>query len=214
MAQLKKYDLDGKEVGTITVEDSLLDIKANGQMVKDYLVAIRNNARQWSANTKTRSEVAHSGQKPHRQKGTGRARQGCLAAAQYKGGGIVFGPKPKFDQHTAINKKEKRSAIRYLLAEKIKNNNLHILCGQMDAPKTKVMQSFLTGLSLDKKRVLFLTQNSHLNVVKSVRNLQKKQYTGVARMNGYNLACAQDIVLMESAVEELLAILGKGSKHD
>lgn len=118
MATLKKYDLNGKVLGEVTIAEDLLNEPANSQMIKDYIVALRANKRQWSANTKGRSEVNHSTKKPHPQKGTGRARQGSLAAPQYKGGGRVFGPKPKFDQHVRINKKERRLAIRYLVAEK------------------------------------------------------------------------------------------------
>ena len=77
-------------------------------MIKDYIVALRANKRQWSANTKGRTEVNHSNKKPWRQKGTGNARQGTFAAPQFKGGGVVFGPKPKFDQHVRINRQERR----------------------------------------------------------------------------------------------------------
>ncbi len=124
MADIKKFDLTGKEKGQVTVKDEVLERGANSQMIKDYIVALRANARQWSAHTKSRSEVSHSGQKPHPQKGTGRARQGYLGAPQYKGGGRVGGPRAKFDQHVSINRKEKRAAIRFLLAEKIQNNQL------------------------------------------------------------------------------------------
>ena len=112
MATLKKYDYKGSAKGELTIDAKLLEEDLNKQMIKDYLVAIRKNMRQWSANTKGRKEVQKSGQKPHAQKGSGRARQGCLAAPQYKGGGIVFGPKPKFDQHVRINKKERQACQR------------------------------------------------------------------------------------------------------
>ena len=85
MATLKKYNLKGQETGHVEVDDRLVNAEANGQMIKDYIVALRANARQWSANTKTRSEVNHSTKKPHPQKGGGRARQGMLSAPQYKG---------------------------------------------------------------------------------------------------------------------------------
>ena len=105
MADIKKYNLSGEQIGSVALDDALLEGIANPQMVKDYLVAYRANQRQWSANTKSRAEVNHSGQKPHPQKGTGRARQGYLGSPQYKGGGRVFGPKPKFDQNVKMNKK-------------------------------------------------------------------------------------------------------------
>ena len=92
---------------------------------------------------KSRSEVNHTTKKPHPQKGGGRARQGSLAAPQYKGGGRVFGPKPKFDQHVRINKKERKAAIRFLIGEKIRENKLHIIeHTEMDAPKTKTIANF------------------------------------------------------------------------
>ena len=96
-------------------------------MIKDYIVALRANARQWSANTKTRSEVKHTTKKPHPQKGQGRARQGSLVSPQYRGGGRVFGPKPKFDQHVRINQKERKAAIRFFLAEKLKENRVWLI---------------------------------------------------------------------------------------
>jgi large subunit ribosomal protein L4 len=90
VATLKKFDLKGKEIGQVNIADELANAEANGQMVKDYIIALRANARQWSANTKGRSEVNHTTKKPHPQKGGGRSRQGSLAAPQYKGGGRVF----------------------------------------------------------------------------------------------------------------------------
>src|SRR5271154_3840437 len=138
MTSLKKYNLEGKHVGDVKVNAALLEAEANSQMIKDYIVALRANARQWSANTKTRSEVNHTTKKPHPQKGGGRARQGSLASPQYKGGGRVFGPKPKFDQHVRINKKEKKAAIRFLLAEKMREDKLHIIDNiDIETPKTK-----------------------------------------------------------------------------
>ncbi len=127
MSTLKKYNLEGQEVGHVAVSETLANAEANGQMIKDYIIALRANARQWSANTKTRGEVNHSTKKPHPQKGGGRARQGRLSSPQYKGGGRVFGPRPKFDQHVRINKKERKAAIRFLISEKIRENQILIL---------------------------------------------------------------------------------------
>src|SRR5437899_3256613 len=108
---VRKFNLEGQELGTVQVDLELANAVASSQLVKAYIVALRANARQWSANTKGRSEVNHSTKKPHAQKGGGRSRQGSLSAPQYKGGGRVFGPKPKFDQHIKINQKEKRQVI-------------------------------------------------------------------------------------------------------
>ena len=127
MAKLKKVDMSGKKLGDVEISDSLFPQKISSQSMKDYIVAIRRNMRQWSASTKGRSDVKASGKKPHAQKGTGKARQGTVAAPQYRGGGIVFGPKPKFDQHVKINKKERRAAIRHLIKEKIDEGSFFAL---------------------------------------------------------------------------------------
>jgi len=218
VATLKKYDLNGKEVGGIQIDDSILEVTAHPQSVKDYLVAIRKNARQWSANTKTRAQINRTGKKPHPQKGQGRSRQGDLAAPQYKGGGIVFGPKPKFDMHVRINKKERRAAIRSMIAQKIKDNRVHVLHKEtLSAPKTKLVAAFFDKIQVGNHRILVLGEskasagtmsNPHVNLIKSVRNLPKKEYSLVPQVNGYSLALAQDIVVLESALDEFLAILG------
>jgi large subunit ribosomal protein L4 len=215
MATLKKFDLLGKEVGSVKVDDALLESSAHPQSIKDYIVALRNNARQWSANTKVRKEVNRTGRKPHPQKGQGRSRQGDLAAPQYKGGGIVFGPKPKFDIHVRINKKERRAAIRTLIAEKIKAGHVHVLQkADMKKPQTKKMATFFTHLPGGERRVLVLGEgktemgNPHENLLKSLRNIPKKEYMLVPQINGYELAKCQTLVVLDSALDEFLSILG------
>lgn len=210
MAILKKYDLSGKEVGTVQINDALLDLSAHPQMIKDAIVAVRNNARQWSANTKGRKEVNRTGKKPHPQKGQGRSRQGCFAAPQYKGGGIVFGPKPKFDQHVRINKKERQAVVKFLLAEKIRENQLHVLQSEkMAKPKTKVVVDFLKAMNLAGRRVLFLDATERQEAFYlSLRNLPKKEYSVLFNINGYDLALCRDVVIMDDAVSQLMTILG------
>jgi large subunit ribosomal protein L4 len=216
MATLKKYDLHGKEIGLIQVDDTLLEGTAHPQSIKDYLVAIRNNARQWSASTKVRKEINRTGRKPHPQKGQGRSRQGDLAAPQYKGGGIVFGPKPKFDVHVRINKKERRAAIRTLIAEKIKNGNVHVLHqGQLKEPKTQKLAHFFDAIDRSEKRVLVLGEtakeamrNPHENLAKSLRNIPKKEYALLPQINGYELAKNHTLVILDTALDEFLSILG------
>ncbi len=117
-ANLKKFNLAGKEIGTVELDDAIVNAEANSQMIKDYIVALRANARQWSASTKTRAEVVHTTKKPFAQKGTGQGRQGTLVAPHHRGGGRAHGPRPKFDQHIKLNKKKKRAVIRALIAEK------------------------------------------------------------------------------------------------
>jgi large subunit ribosomal protein L4 len=225
VAVLKKYNLDGKEIGQAVVEDALVQTTANGQMIKDYLVALRANARQWSAHTKTRAEVSHSGKKPHPQKGTGRARQGYLGSPQYKGGGRVHAPRAKFDQHVRVNKKERQAAVRHLLAEKILASRCHVLqCGQLETPKTRTVADFLRALQLSGKRVLFLAEgvvnakaaaslgpaNKYATLVRSMRNLQAVEFALVPNVSGYDVTLSHDIVLLEDALDDLMVLLGGG----
>lgn len=224
--ELKKFNIQGQEIGSVTIDETMAQATANTQLIKDYIVAIRENCRQWSANTKGRSEVNHSTKKPHAQKGTGRARQGRLSSPQYKGGGRVFGPKPKFDQHVRINQKEKQQAMRALLAEKIQQNQFLVLdSSEIAEPKTKLIHNFLKATDLSG-RVLFLAEPSyievtvedeaqrfstsstkHVNFAKSIRNIPACQFKLVTNISGYDLAVYKNIVVTEQALQELKAWL-------
>lgn len=225
MAALKKYNLAGKEVGQIAIEDEILQSNANSQMIKDYIIALRENARQWSANTKSRAQVNHSGKKPHPQKGTGRARQGYLGSPQYRGGGRVHAPKPKSDQHVRVNKKEKRAAIRHLLIEKILDNRLHVLqLEEMREPKTKIVYEFLKSRELEGKRVLFLGDGLLMGLkegkesapptkrfetfIKSIRNISENEFMLVPNVSGYDILVNHDLIIMETAIDQLKVLLG------
>jgi large subunit ribosomal protein L4 len=225
VAALKKYNLAGKEIEQIAIEDEMLKSSANSQMIKDYIVALRENARQWSANTKSRAEVNHSGKKPHPQKGTGRARQGYLGAPQYKGGGRVHAPKPKFDQHVRINRKEKRAAIRHLVIEKILDNRLHVLqFEEIKEPKTKIVSEFLKSRELEGKKVLFLGDGLLLGAkegeeivsptrkfatfIRSIRNIPGSEFMLVPNISGYDVIVSHDLVVIDTALDQLKVLLG------
>ncbi len=224
---LKKFNLKGQQVGSVDVADGLHDASVNSQLVKDYIVALRANARQWSANTKGRSEVNHSTKKPHAQKGGGRSRQGSLAAPQYKGGGRVFGPKPKFDQHVRINQKEKRGAIRAIIGEKLREGRIIVLeDAEMKEPKTAVVKNFFNTATTGK-RVLLLAEGAfdnvevqgekgqvqkkqvcvhsdrHDHIKLSLRNIPFAEFRLVQNVNGYDLLLANDIVITEPAMKQL-----------
>ncbi len=221
---LKKFNIAGEEVGVVDIPAELLETKANSQMIKDYLVALRANRRQWSANTKTRAEVNHSNMKPHAQKGTGKARQGSLASPQYRGGGRVGGPRPKFDQHVRINKKERRSAIRHLMAEKIRAGRVVVLeVPEMKEPKTKTIAAFLKKGNINGKRILFLAEGSirgdkkgaktispkerYEFLSKSMRNVPNASFLLIPNINGYDAALYDDVIVIEPAVDELMVLL-------
>ncbi|MBB63692.1 MAG: 50S ribosomal protein L4 [Waddliaceae bacterium] len=229
MATLKKYDLSGQQVGEVQVQDTLAEAQASGQTIKEYIVALRANLRQWSANTKDRSEVSHSTKKPHRQKGLGRARQGSLAAPQFKGGGVVFGPKPKFNQHVRINRRERRAATRALIGEKIRDGKMLVLTpAEMAEPKTKTVASFIKSAGLsgrvlfllegnyvevalaDEKKSVSVRSSDHQNFRQSVTNLPKAETALVCNTNGYDLLKANHLVVTEPALAELEKWLAEG----
>lgn len=206
------YNLKAEKLKDIELKKAKDSKQLNPQLIKDYIVAYRQNQRQWSASTKGRSEVNHSNKKPHKQKGTGRARQGSLASPQFKGGGVVFGPKPKFDQNIRINQKEKRAVIRFLIEEKIKNEKLLILeKTEMKEPKTKTLISFMDKCGLGK-RTLFIGESfeakgntgTHVNFKKSLQNLSKVEFAQVNQVNGYQLLKADKIVMTVAGLKQFM----------
>ena len=214
MAKLKKYDLDGKEIGEVEFSDKLLEVTIKPQQVKDYIVALLANKRQWSANTKGRSEIAHSNSKPHAQKGTGRARQGTIKAAQYKGGATVFGPKPKFKQRVRRNRKEKQRVISSLLAQKLTAGHASFLqLSEMEAPRTQTLAAFLRHIGYAGKKVLFLsdsqveTQKKREMVYLSLRNVPKVSFAPAASVSGYDLMKSDVLLIAEGASSQIEEIL-------
>ncbi|MCH9634653.1 MAG: 50S ribosomal protein L4 [Chlamydiae bacterium] len=213
---LKSFSLEAEKVKDVKFKVAKREKEISPQLVKDYIVAYRRNQRQWSANTKGRSEVNHSNKKPHRQKGTGKARQGTLAAPQYRGGGIVFGPKPKFDQHIRINQKEKRAVVNYLIEQKVKDKKLILIDKtDMKAPQTKTLAAFMAKCGLDKKRTLFILDaqikakegeslSSHTNFKKSLNNLSRADFTMVNQLNGYQLLRAEHVVITETGLKQFM----------
>jgi len=222
VAKLKKYNLAGESIGHVEVDDLFIQAEANSQMVKDYIVALRANARQWSASTKTRGEVKHTTKKSQPQKGQGRARHGSLVAPQYRGGGRAFGPRPKFDQHVRINQKERQAAIRALLGEKFRNDKIWVIDStEMQEPKTKTIANFIDRNQM-RGRVLFLgdtekasfqfgdqefsfdvSSDRHQPFIRSVRNIPRAEFKLASNISGYDVLVAREIVVTESALAEL-----------
>lgn len=229
IVNLPKVNLKGESIGKVAVSEQLSCAEANSQMVKDYIVALRANQRGWNANTKGRSEVNHSTKKPHAQKGTGNARQGSLAATQYKGGGRPFGPKTKYDQHVRINKKERQAAIRSLIADKINAGQFYVLDStEMSLPKTRDIQNFMDACNLPGK-TLFLGEASFVNITvddvvhnfmipsdkheifaRSLRNIPNACFKLVSTISGYDVILANHIVITEAGFNELQNWLVKG----
>ena len=143
MANVTVYNMEGKEVGTMELNDAVFGVEINEHLVHMAVVNQLANNRQGTQKAKTRSEVSGGGRKPWRQKGTGHARQGSTRAPQWTGGGVVFAPVPR-DYSFKMNKKEKRAALKSALTSRVQANKLIVLDQlTMDAPKTKAMQNVL-----------------------------------------------------------------------
>ena len=172
MPKIDVYNMEGKKVSDVELNDNVFGIEPNEAIVHSVLVNYLANQRQGTQSTKTRSEVSGGGRKPWRQKGTGRARQGSIRAPQWVKGGIALGPKPRSYKYT-VNKKERRLAIRSVLSSKVLENNLVVLDkAEMKEIKTQAMVKTLENLKVTGKTLILLPEKNE-NVQKSARNIKK-----------------------------------------
>ena len=202
MPKIDVYNMEGKKVSDIELNDNVFGIEPNEAVVHSVLVNYLANQRQGTQSTKTRSEVAGGGRKPWRQKGTGRARQGSIRAPQWVKGGIALGPKPRSYKYT-VNKKERRLAIRSVLSSKVLENNLVVLDkAEMKEIKTKDMVKTLANLKVEGKTLILLPEKNE-NVQKSARNITGVKTTLVNTINVYDLLKYNKLVVTVDAVKKL-----------
>ena len=198
MANVTVYNMEGKEVGTIELNDAVFGVEINEHLVHMAVVNQLANNRQGTQKAKTRSDVSGGGRKPWRQKGTGHARQGSTRAPQWTGGGMVFAPVPR-DYSFKMNKKEKRAALKSALTSRVQANKLIVLDQlTMDAPKTKAMQNVLNSLNVNK--ALVVTKENDANVVLSARNIPDVKTALVNTINVYDVMKYNTVVLTKDAV--------------
>ena len=198
MANVTVYNMEGKEVGTMELNDAVFGVEINEHLVHMAVVNQLANNRQGTQKAKTRSEVSGGGRKPWRQKGTGHARQGSTRAPQWTGGGVVFAPVPR-DYSFKMNKKEKRAALKSALTSRVQANKLIVLDQlTMDAPKTKAMQNVLNSLNVNK--ALVVTKENNANVVLSARNIPFVKTALVNTINVYDVMKYNTVVLTKDAV--------------
>ena len=198
MANVTVYNMEGKEVGTIELNDAVFGVEINEHLVHMAVVNQLANNRQGTQKAKTRSEVSGGGRKPWRQKGTGHARQGSTRATQWTGVGMVFAPVPR-DYSFKMNKKEKRAALKSALTSRVQANKLIVLDQlTMDAPKTKAMQNVLNSLNVNK--ALVVTKENDANVVLSARNIPDVKTALVNTINVYDVMKYNTVVLTKDAV--------------
>ncbi len=201
MATVSVVNMEGKEVGTIDLNDAVFGVEINEHLVHLAVVQQLANLRQGTQKAKTRSEVSGGGKKPWRQKGTGHARQGSIRAPQWKGGGVVFAPVPR-DYSFKLNRKEKRAALKSALTSKVTDSKIVVVDElKFDDIKTK---NFVNVMGkLDVTSGLVVIANNDANVVLSARNVEKIDTTNVDTLNVYDVVKAKKLVLTKDAVAKI-----------
>jgi large subunit ribosomal protein L4 len=202
MPKIDVYDIEGKKVSTVDLNEEIFGIEPNEAVVHSVLVNFLANQRQGTQSTKTRAEVRGGGRKPWRQKGTGRARQGSIRAPQWIKGGIALGPKPRSYKYQ-VNKKEKRLAIRSCLSSKVLENELTVVDSlALKEIKTKDMAKALTNLKVEGKTLILLPEKNE-TVQKSARNIEGVKTTLVNTINVYDLLKYKNLVITLDTVKKL-----------
>lgn len=197
-------NIKGEETGRdVSLDKKIFAIEPNEHAVyldvKSYLA----NQRQGTAKTKERNEIVGSTKKIKKQKGTGTARAGSIKSPVFRGGGTIFGPKPR-DYGFKLNRKIKQLASKSVLSSRAKEKAIHVLEDiNFEAPKAKEFAGVLKNLSIDNKKSLFLVSGEDKNTYLSSRNLKKVNVTTVAEVNTYDLINAESIVLCESTIDQL-----------
>ena len=201
MAQVSVYNMEGKEVGKMDLNDEIFGIEVNEHLVHLAVVQHLANKRQGTQKAKTRSEVSGGGRKPWRQKGTGHARQGSTRSPQWTHGGVVFAPTPR-DYSFKLNKKEKRIALKSALTSKVTDGKLLVLEElAFDEIKTKKFADVLKNL--DAKKALVVIKENDKNVVLSARNIPDAQTAIADNINVYDIMRAGTVVLTKDAVSKI-----------
>ena len=198
MANVSVYNIEGKEVGTIELNDAVFGVEVNEHLLHMAVVNQLANNRQGTQKAKTRSEVSGGGRKPWRQKGPGHARQGSTRAPQWTGGGVVFAPTPR-DYSFKLNKKEKRAALKSALTSRVQENKF-IVVDEMNFGeiKTKNFQNMLNNLSVSK--ALVVLEEGNTNAVLSARNIADVKTDGTNTINVYDILKYNTVITTKAAV--------------
>lgn len=201
MANVKVYNKEGAEVGTMDLNDSIFGVEVNTHLMHLAVVSQLANKRQGTQSAKNRAEVSGGGKKPWRQKGTGHARQGSIRAPQWKGGGVVFAPKPR-DYSVKMNKKEKAGAIKSALTSRVAEDKIFVMEDlSFDEIKTKQVKSMLDKLALDK--ALIVTADKDENVSLSARNLPGVRTVVSNAINVFDILKYSNLVITKDAVAKI-----------
>ena len=196
MANVSVLNMEGKEVGTLELNDKVFAAPINEHLVHMAVVLQLANKRQGTQSAKTRSEVSGGGKKPWRQKGTGHARQGSTRSPQWTGGGVVFAPKPR-DYSFKMNKKEKAAAIKSVLTSKVNDNKFIVV----DEFKTKKMVEVLNNLKVNKALVVLAEKDE--KVLRSAKNIPTVATTLSNSLSVYEMLKYDSLVITKDAVAKI-----------
>jgi len=201
MANVAVYNIEGKQVDTLELNDAVFGVEINEHLVHMAVVNQLANKRQGTQSAKTRAEVSGGGKKPWRQKGTGHARQGSIRAPQWKGGGVVFAPKPR-DYSFKMNRKEKALAIKSALTSRVNEAKFFVIDDlTLNEIKTKKMKAVLDNLKLTKALIVLDKKNE--NVELSARNLPKVRTILANSINVYDILKYDAMVITKDAVAQI-----------
>ncbi len=199
---VKVLNISGEEVGTLKLSDEVFKQEYNEGLIHQVVVAYLSNLRQGTKSTLTRSEVRGHAKKPWRQKHTGHARQGSTKGPQWRGGGIVFAPKPR-DFSKKINKEAKRTAFKSAISTKLKNQEVIVVDNlNLNDAKTKLMANVLKNLKIDKS-VVFVTKERDELVMRASNNLPNVEVTNASVVNIYDIVSNDKVVLTQDAAKYL-----------
>lgn len=198
----KLYDMSANEIGEIELPENVFDIAYNEPLIHEVVVAYNANQRQGTKSTLTRSEVRGHAKKPYRQKHTGRARHGSTKSPEYKGGGVVFAPKPR-DFSKKVNKQVKKIAFASALSAKLAQNDIIFIDEfKLDAPKTKEVKKFLNAFKIDNK-VVVVTDAPNADGVRAANNIQNVELQIAELLSTYDVVANKTVVLTKAAVKSL-----------
>ena len=198
MAKVSVYNIEGKVVGDMELNDAVFGVEVNEHLVHMAVVSQLANNRQGTQSAKTRAEVSGGGRKPWRQKGTGHARQGSIRAPHWTGGGVVFAPKPR-DYSFKMNKKEKNIALKSALTSRVAENKIIVLDSiKFEEIKTKNMVAVLDNLKVNK--ALVVLNDNDQNVVLSARNIPNVKTASTNTINVYDILKYDQLIVTKDAV--------------
>lgn len=202
MPKINMLNMNGENVGEIELNPEIFDVEINEHAVYTVVKNLLANRRQGTQSAKTRAEVRGGGKKPWRQKGTGRARQGSIRSPQWKGGGVVFAPKPR-DYSYTTPKKVRRVALKSVLTSKVQEKELIVLDElKLDQAKTKEMVKVLKAINADEKALVVIKRPDE-NIIRSARNLPTVLTTNANTLNVYDILKYNSLIITKEALEEI-----------